>query len=192
MIILTARARNPREDEEVKTEQEEDAGEGEQVPKLPPKPLTLKEPKQESSSQSPKQSPNQELSSNSTQLVLMQDFAVDKADGHVPPLVCISLPPTEIIQEKQPLSLARSAGEKVTAGFKMEEVEVMVAYRSQRDILLHNILGGWDQRRKCFRKLKYALVLLSEVEKCGGAPIKHKNWTIVRAIAGCQTGKRSR
>jgi len=155
-------ARDPAK-EEVKTEQEEDAEEGEQVPKLPPKPLTLKEPKQESSSQSPKQSPKRESASSPVK-------------RGVPPLVCISAPP---VQEKQPLSLARAAGEKVAVGFKMDEVEAMAVYRSQQGKLLQNVLGGWDPRRKCFRKLKYALVLLSEVEKCGGAPIKHKNWTII-------------
>ena len=81
---------------------------------------------------------------------------------------------------------ARAAGEKVSVGFKMEEVETMVSYRSQRDTLLHNVLGGWNARLKCFRKLRYALVLLREVENCGGAPVKHKNWTIVRArVTGC-------
>ena len=170
MIILTARARNPREDEEVKTEQEEDAGEGEQVPKLPPKPLTLKEPKQESSSQSPKQSPERESASSPVK-------------PEVPPLVSICISP-----KKQPLSLARAAGEKVAVGFKMDEVEAMAVYRSQQGKLLQNVLGGWDPRRKCFRKCKYALVLLSEVEKCGGAPIKHKNWTIVRAMMGSGEG----
>ena len=82
--------------------------------------------------------------------------------------------------KKQSLSLARAAGEKITVGFKMEEVENMVPFHTQRDTLLHNILGRWDPQNKIFRKINYAMVLLEEVAKCGGAPIKHKNWTIVR------------
>ena len=161
---------------EVETEKEEGAEEGEQVSKLSPKCLALahgeepsQPPEHKSSSQSPKQSPKQE-------------YASSPVKAEVPPLVCISSPP--IREKKQPLSLARAAGEKVAVGFKMEEVEAMVVYPSQLDKLLDNILGGWDPRRKCFRKLKYALALLKEVEKCGGAPIKHKNWTIVRAMMG--------
>ena len=161
--------------EEAKTEKKEGAEKAEQVSKLLPERLTpdnyeatLQSPKQELSSQSPKQSPKQTSFSSPIKAA-------------VPPLVCISSPPT---QDKQPLSLARAAGEKVSVGFKMDEVEAMSAYPSQQDKLLDNILGGWDPRRKCFRKLKYALALLKEVEKFGGAPIKHKNWTIVRAIRG--------
>ena len=89
-------------------------------------------------------------------------------------------PPLFAPLKKQSLSLARAAGEKITVGFKMEEVENMVPFHTQRDTLLHNILGRWDPQKKIFRKLKYAMVLLEEVAKCGGAPIKHKNWTIVR------------
>ena len=169
--VLTARARNSRE-EDAKPEKE-GAEEGEQVSKLSPKRLALahgeepsQPPKHKSSSQSPKQSPKRESASSPVK-------------AEVPPLVSISIP-----LKKQPLSLARAAGEKVAVGFKMEEVEAMVVYPSQLDKLLDNILGGWDPRRKCFRKLKYALALLKEVEKCGGAPIKHKNWTIVRAMMG--------
>jgi len=88
-------------------------------------------------------------------------------------------PPLFAPLKKQSLSLARAAGEKITVGFKMEEVENMVPFHTQRDTLLHNILGRWDPQKKIFRKLKYAMVLLEEVAKCGGAPIKHKNWTIM-------------
>ena len=97
--------------------------------------------------------------------------------GNVPPLA-----PMPALK-KQSLSLARAAGEKITVGFKMEEVESMVPFHTQRDTLLHNILGRWDSQKKIFRKLKYSMALLEEVAKCGGAPIKHKNWTIVRAMA---------
>merc|ERR1719362_2130726 len=95
----------------------------------------------------------------------------DKCNGRPPGV----MPPLK----KQSLSLARAAGEKITVGFKMEEVENMVPFHTQRDTLLHNILGRWDPQKKIFRKLKYAMVLLEEVAKCGGAPIKHKNWTIM-------------
>ena len=45
-------------------------------------------------------------------------------------------------------------------------------------------------REKIFRKLKYAMVLLEEVAKCGGAPIKHKNWTIVSVcVCACSGWK---
>ena len=153
--------------------EKEGAEEGEQVSKLLPERLSLghgeeasQSPKQESSSRSPKQSPKQESASSPVKV-------------EVPPLVCISIP-----RKKQPLSLARAAGEKVSVGFKMDEVEAMAAYPTQQDKLLDNVLGGWDPRRKCFRKLRYALALLKEVDKCGGAPIKHKNWTIVRVMKG--------
>lgn len=141
--------------------------------KLLPERLTLghgeeasQSPEQESSPQSPKQSPKQESASSPVK-------------AEVPPLVSVSIP-----QKKQPLSLARAAGEKVSVGFKMDEVEAMAAYPLQQDKLLDNVLGGWDPRRKCFRKLRYALALLKEVDKCGGAPVKHKNWTVVRAMMG--------
>ena len=94
--------------------------------------------------------------------------------GNMRPLA--TMPPLK----KQSLSLARAAGEKITVGFKMEEVENMVPFHTQRDTLLHNILGRWDPQKKISRKLKCSMVLLEEVAKCGGAPIKHKNWTIVR------------
>ena len=96
-------------------------------------------------------------------------------------------PPLFAPLKKQSLSLARAAGEKITVGFKMEEVENMGRGRfyTQRDTLLHNILGRWDPQCRIFRKLRYAMVLLEEVAQCGGAPIKHKNWTIVRACVVC-------
>ena len=99
-------------------------------------------------------------------------------------------PPLFAPLKKQSLSLARAAGDKITVGFKMEEVENMVPFHAQRDTLLHNILGRWDPQKKIFRKLKYAMVLLEEVAKCGGAPIKHKNWTIVRVcVCACSGWK---
>jgi len=103
-------------------------------------------------------------------------------------------PPLFAPLKKQSLSLARAAGEKITVGFKMEEVENMVPFHTQRDTLLHNILGRWDPQKQIFRKLKYAMVLLEEVAKCGGAPIKHKNWTIVRVcvcvcVCACSGGR---
>ena len=61
----------------------------------------------------------------------------------------------------------------------MEEVEDMVPFHTQRDTLLHNILGRWDPQKKVSRKLKYSMVLLEDVAKCGGAPVKHTNWAIV-------------
>ena len=89
--------------EEVETEKKEGAEEGEQVSELLPERLTLghgeeasQSPKQEPSSRSPKQSPKQESASSPVK-------------AEVPPLVCISSPP---IQKKQPLSLARAAGER--------------------------------------------------------------------------------
>ena len=104
----------------------------------------------------------------------------------LPSLALLESPAPLPSTTKQTLSHARAAGEKVSVGFKMEEVETMVSYRSQRDTLLHNVLGGWNPRLKRFRKLRYALVLLREVENCGGAPVKHKNWTTVRArVTGC-------
>ena len=146
--------------EDLETEKKEGAEEEAQVSNLLPERQSLGHG--EEASQSPK-----------------QESASSPVKVEVPPLVCISIP-----RKKQPLSLARAAGEKVSVGFKMDEVEAMAAYPTQQDKLLDNVLGGWDPRRKCFRKLRYALALLKEVDKCGGAPIKHKNWTIVRVMKG--------
>jgi len=120
--------------EEAKTEKKEGAEDGEQVSKLLPERLTLGHG--EAASQSPKQelspqSTKQESSSRSPKQSSKQVSASSPVKAEVPPLVCISIP-----RKKQPLSLARAAGEKVSVGFKMEEVEATAVYPSQQDKLL--------------------------------------------------------
>ena len=85
---------------------------------------------------------------------------------------------------RQSQSSTRAVGEKISVGYKIEDVIAMVQHRSQLQTLLHNILGGWNADTKQYSKLKYVLALLKEIQACGGAPIKHKNWTVVR-MYGC-------